>query len=72
MKTEYILFLALPKTMVEARKLRVLQNTIREGSRFCRKGTFAEASGKKPCFPFAGAGENILWTVTSVESYHWF
>jgi len=57
--------------MVEARKLLVTQSKLREGSRFCEKGTFAEAFGKKPCFPFAGAEENILWTVTSVESYHW-
>jgi len=57
--------------MVEARKLLVLQSILRKGFRFCKKGTFAEAFGKKPCFPFAGAEENILWTVTSVESYHW-
>ena len=58
--------------MVEARKLISNAKHFKERLPVLHERNFRRSIRKKPFFSLAGAGDNIPWTVTSVESYHWF
>lgn len=58
--------------MVEARKIKSITKYLKgQAPCFVRKELSPKLS-KKVLFSIAGSAENIRWTVTSVESYHWF
>lgn len=72
MKTEYYIVSGFAKN--NGRGAKVISNAKHIKGRlpgFAGKELSPKLS-EKCRFPSAGAGDNIPWTVTSVESYHWF
>ena len=77
MKTEYILFLALPKTMVEARKLSVTQDILRAGFPVLQERNFRRSFRKNAVFRLLGQrkisfGLSLRWRAIIGFKQAWF